>query len=233
MDSIIPDGSAAMPAGVPGDVLIVEDDAIIALDFEQTVAEFGVTSVRIASSVARALAMIAERVPDFALLDIGLSRGKELCCRQAAGSAENPVCLCHRATAATGPFHRNIQTGPSSQNRFRGMSCSRFYRIGKAMARDDPALRHAAGDGPLVRQPDALVGRSIEPEPYRPWFAPAQPHAQASKITSPGGRRANVVHGLADESAERGGDVAWPCQLRRLRDARRRRSGRWPSDRFS
>jgi CheY-like chemotaxis protein len=70
------DASAATPADVPRDVLIVEDDAIIALDFEQTVAEFGVTRVRIASSVAQALEMIAERAPDFGLLDIGLSEGK-------------------------------------------------------------------------------------------------------------------------------------------------------------
>jgi CheY-like chemotaxis protein len=70
------DSSAATPAGVPGDILIVEDDAIIALDFEQTVAEFGVTRVRIASSVAQALVMIAERSPDFVLLDIGLSEEK-------------------------------------------------------------------------------------------------------------------------------------------------------------
>ena len=76
MKPIGPEGLAAMPAGVPGDMLIVEDDAIIALDFEQTVAEFGVTSVRIASSVTQALAMIAERAPDFALLDIGLSEEK-------------------------------------------------------------------------------------------------------------------------------------------------------------
>ncbi|WP_412773686.1 response regulator [Nitrobacter sp.] len=65
-----------MPADVPGDILIVEDDAIIALDFEQMVVEFGVTGVRIASSVAQALEMIDERAPDFALLDIGLSKEK-------------------------------------------------------------------------------------------------------------------------------------------------------------
>ena len=76
MKPIVPDGPAVMPAAMPGDVLIVEDDAIIALDFEQTVVEFGVTSVRIASSVTQALAMIAERAPDYALLDIGLSREK-------------------------------------------------------------------------------------------------------------------------------------------------------------
>jgi CheY-like chemotaxis protein len=65
-----------MPAGMPSDVLIVEDDAIIALDFEHTVLRFGVASVRLASNVTQALAMIAERAPDFALLDIGLSREK-------------------------------------------------------------------------------------------------------------------------------------------------------------
>jgi CheY-like chemotaxis protein len=58
--------------GLPNDVLIVEDDAIIALDFEDTLLGFGVKTVRTAGSVARALKLIAERVPDFALLDIGL-----------------------------------------------------------------------------------------------------------------------------------------------------------------
>jgi CheY-like chemotaxis protein len=62
--------------GMPGDVLIVEDDPIIALDFEDTILGFGVKSVRTAASVAKALAMIAERAPDFALLDVGLVREK-------------------------------------------------------------------------------------------------------------------------------------------------------------
>src|SRR5262249_53702998 len=61
--------------GLPTDVLIVEDDAIIALDFEDTVRGFGVKSVRTAGSVARALELIADRAPDFALLDIGLVSG--------------------------------------------------------------------------------------------------------------------------------------------------------------
>jgi CheY-like chemotaxis protein len=57
---------------MPKDVLIVEDDPIIAIDFEDTVLGFGVKTVRTAASVARALNMIAERPPDFALLDVGL-----------------------------------------------------------------------------------------------------------------------------------------------------------------
>jgi CheY-like chemotaxis protein len=62
--------------GLPGDVLVVEDDPIIVLDFEDTVLRFGVKTVRTAGSVARALQLIEERAPDFALLDIGLLREK-------------------------------------------------------------------------------------------------------------------------------------------------------------
>lgn len=57
---------------MPHDVLIVEDDAIIALDFEDTLLRLGVGSVRMAATVAKALALISERAPDFALLDVGL-----------------------------------------------------------------------------------------------------------------------------------------------------------------
>ena len=60
------------PDGMPNNVLIVEDDPIIALDFEDTITGFGVKTVRSAGSVARALAMIADHPPDFALLDVGL-----------------------------------------------------------------------------------------------------------------------------------------------------------------
>jgi len=66
----------ALSDGLPGDVLVVEDDPIIALDFEDTVLRFGVKTVRTAGNVARALQLIEERVPDFALLDISLVREK-------------------------------------------------------------------------------------------------------------------------------------------------------------
>ena len=72
MEPAPPDGSSALP----DDVLIVEDDAIIALDFEDTILGFGVKMVRTAASVARALEMIVDRAPDFALLDVGLVHEK-------------------------------------------------------------------------------------------------------------------------------------------------------------
>jgi CheY-like chemotaxis protein len=61
--------------GLPNDVLIVEDDAIIAMDFEDTILGFGVKTVRTAASAARALDLIAARAPDFAMLDVGLVSG--------------------------------------------------------------------------------------------------------------------------------------------------------------
>jgi len=62
--------------GMPDDLLIVEDDPIIALDFEDTILGFGVKTVRIAGSVAKALELIEQRPPQFALLDVGLIREK-------------------------------------------------------------------------------------------------------------------------------------------------------------
>jgi CheY-like chemotaxis protein len=66
----------ASPDRAPDDVLVVEDDPLIALDFEDTILGFGVTTVRTAATVATALDMIADRAPDFALLDVGLVHEK-------------------------------------------------------------------------------------------------------------------------------------------------------------
>jgi CheY-like chemotaxis protein len=68
--------SDVLSNGLPDDVLVVEDDPIIALDFEDTILRFGVKNVRIAGTVTRALQLIEQRAPDFVLLDIGLVREK-------------------------------------------------------------------------------------------------------------------------------------------------------------
>ncbi|WGD52557.1 response regulator [Bradyrhizobium sp. CB1650] len=72
MEPASPDGLA----GIPADVLIVEDDPIIAIDFEDRLIGFGVKGVRTVASVAQALQAISERAPDFALLDVELVREK-------------------------------------------------------------------------------------------------------------------------------------------------------------
>jgi len=83
--------SLPCPSALPQDVLIVEDDPIIALDLEDTILGFGVRAVRTAGNVIRALEMIADRVPDFALLDVGLIR-------------ENSFAIAERLAALDIPF---------------------------------------------------------------------------------------------------------------------------------
>jgi len=59
---------------LPDNVLVVEDDPLIALGFEDTIVGFGVKAVRSAASVSQALKMIEEGAPEFALLDVALVR---------------------------------------------------------------------------------------------------------------------------------------------------------------
>lgn len=81
-----PDSSADVPA----DVLIVEDDPIIAIDFEDRLLGFGVTSVRSVGSVAQALNAIAARAPDFALLDVELIHEKSFAIAERLAALEIP-----------------------------------------------------------------------------------------------------------------------------------------------
>lgn len=60
----------------PANVLIVEDNFLIALDTQEMLTELGVASVRTAGTVEEALEMIAAQVPDFCLLDINLGEHK-------------------------------------------------------------------------------------------------------------------------------------------------------------
>ena len=75
---------------MPADVLIVEDDPIIAIDFEDRLLGFGVSSVRTVGSVAQALAAIAARAPDFALLDVELGREKSFAVADRLAAAQIP-----------------------------------------------------------------------------------------------------------------------------------------------
>ncbi|MBR0968094.1 response regulator [Bradyrhizobium diazoefficiens] len=98
MIPVPPDGSAAIPA----DVLIVEDDPIIAIDFEDRLLGFGVARVRSVGSVAQALAEIAARAPDFALLDVELGREKSFAVAERLMAARIPFVFVTGYGAETG-----------------------------------------------------------------------------------------------------------------------------------
>ena len=86
MNCVLPSGLAACPK----DVLIVEDDPLIALDFEDTLLGLGVPEVRTAGTVATALDMIESRAPDFALLDVGLIREKSFAVAERLAASKIP-----------------------------------------------------------------------------------------------------------------------------------------------
>lgn len=57
---------------IPQDVLLLEDNLIIALDAADALRKAGARDVRSASNVSAALAMIEDRQPEFAVLDVNL-----------------------------------------------------------------------------------------------------------------------------------------------------------------
>jgi CheY-like chemotaxis protein len=68
----VPAQDATSTAPIPGEVLVVEDNLIIALDTEDMLRKIGVKTVRVVSEVAEALKLIEQRPPDFTLLDVNL-----------------------------------------------------------------------------------------------------------------------------------------------------------------
>lgn len=86
MQGVLPGGFATCP----NDILIVEDDPLIAMDFEDTLLGLGVSAVRTAGTVATALEMIARRAPDFALLDVGLIYEKSFAIAERLAAAKIP-----------------------------------------------------------------------------------------------------------------------------------------------
>ena len=107
----------ASPDGMAQDVLIVEDDPIIALDFEDTILGFGVKTVRTAANVARALDMIADRAPDFALLDVGLVREKSFAIAERLEALQVPFVFV-TGYGADGGFRRRSRQAEADQTLF-------------------------------------------------------------------------------------------------------------------
>lgn len=60
-------------ATVPGRVLLVEDDAILALDITETLKDAGVREVQHCSSTEEALVALREATPDVVIVDVHLT----------------------------------------------------------------------------------------------------------------------------------------------------------------
>jgi CheY-like chemotaxis protein len=61
---------------MPRDVLLLEDNYIIALDTEDMLLNLGIAAVRTANSLNQALDEIAAQLPDFAFLDVNVGNDK-------------------------------------------------------------------------------------------------------------------------------------------------------------
>jgi len=74
-------------------VLVVEDSMLIALDAEDALIACGVRKVVIAANVAAALAVMADKLPDFAVLDHNLGDETSEPVARALADAGVPYCF--------------------------------------------------------------------------------------------------------------------------------------------
>ncbi|HSQ96798.1 MAG TPA: hypothetical protein VLM18_12000 [Croceibacterium sp.] len=88
----MPPGSLAIGGGI-GRVLLVEDSMLIALDAEDALMACGISNVVIASNVVKALAVMAEALPDFAVLDYNLGDETSEAVARALTEAGVPYCF--------------------------------------------------------------------------------------------------------------------------------------------
>jgi CheY-like chemotaxis protein len=84
---------AWVAAGGIGRVLLVEDSMLIALDAEDALLASGASEVVIAANVGAALAELAERLPDFAVLDYDLGGETSEAVARALAEAGVPYCF--------------------------------------------------------------------------------------------------------------------------------------------
>ena len=101
-----PDHAPDLPAPLPTRVLVVEDSIIIALDIEENLKRLGVGEIRVESSVAGALAAIAESPPDFAMIDFNLGGESSEPIAAALGAAGIRFALATGYAEGDGAFER-------------------------------------------------------------------------------------------------------------------------------
>ena len=98
--------------GIEVSILVVEDEALIAMDIEQMLLGIGCAVLGPALSVSEALMLIEQEEPDFALLDVNLGRERSTAVAEALRARDVPFAL---ATAYSG--------SQLPEQAFRGVPC--------------------------------------------------------------------------------------------------------------
>ncbi len=80
-------------APLPPRALLVEDDAIIALDMMNILGDAGVIDVRVASTAEQGLALLEQGVVDFAVLDVNLGTTSSLGIARVLAARQVPFVL--------------------------------------------------------------------------------------------------------------------------------------------
>lgn len=106
MPVITPTPAKTPAAPRPARVLLVEDSIIIALDTGENLRRLGIAEVRVESSVAGALAAIAESPPDFALIDFNLGGESSEPIAEALRAADVRFVLATGYAEGAGTFER-------------------------------------------------------------------------------------------------------------------------------
>ena len=86
-------GDGAVAPFVGAKVLVVEDDAVIAMEIETTLREVGCTPLGPLASIAGALATLKTERPDAVLLDLGLADGRATPVAEALAAGGVPFAL--------------------------------------------------------------------------------------------------------------------------------------------
>ncbi len=88
------DGSRQRADGTLRRILVVEDDALIAMELEERLADMGFAVLGPAHTIAEAEALIADETPDAALLDANVAGQTSVAVGAALAARGVPVAFC-------------------------------------------------------------------------------------------------------------------------------------------
>lgn len=115
-------------------VLIVDDELLIALTLKLTLEEFGCEVMGPAKSADDAIALIRERAPDVAVLDVNLGGGSNIAVARALRALAVPYVFCTGYAELTdkvdAELHAEMLTKPTDPDALRGALCRALVNAG-------------------------------------------------------------------------------------------------------